>query len=98
MIKDQKYFVLSGRYLDFDGKRFGEVSGGTAIAEFHGARRITSLVSRPRNLNDFSLWAVCSSKNIMSRFRAWEGKSSEDASYFDTNTAIGVVSPEISSR
>lgn len=47
MIKDQKYFVLSGRYLDFDGKRFGEVSGGTAIAEFRGARQITSLESFP---------------------------------------------------
>jgi len=47
MIKDQKYFVLSGRYLDFDGKRFGEVSGGTAIADFHGARNITTLESFP---------------------------------------------------
>ncbi|KAK4691867.1 hypothetical protein P7C71_g5229, partial [Lecanoromycetidae sp. Uapishka_2] len=47
MIKDQKYFVLSGRYLDFDGKRFGEVSGGTAIAEFRGARQITALESFP---------------------------------------------------
>lgn len=47
MIKDQKYFVLSGRYLDFDGKKFGEVSGGTAIPEFRGARHITTLESFP---------------------------------------------------
>lgn len=52
MIKDQKYFVLSGRYLDFDGKRFGEVSGGTAIAEFHGARHITTLESFPLKYHD----------------------------------------------
>ena len=47
IIKEQKYFVLTGRYLDFDGKRFGEVFGGTAIAEFRGAKQIISLESFP---------------------------------------------------
>lgn len=42
-----KYFELQCRYLDFDGKVFGEVMDRLPIEEFHGAKRIDALEAFP---------------------------------------------------
>lgn len=42
-----KYFELDYRYLDFDGKVFGEVTERLGIEEFRGARRIDTLDAFP---------------------------------------------------
>ena len=47
LIKGQKYWVLQGRYLDYDGKKFGEVSRALLIPEFRGAKLITALETYP---------------------------------------------------
>jgi len=38
-----KYFHVKARYLDFDGKVFGETSSEHAIEKFRGAKQITAL-------------------------------------------------------
>jgi hypothetical protein len=38
-----EYFYIKARYLDFDGKVFGETSSGHAIEKFRGAKQITAL-------------------------------------------------------
>ncbi len=38
-----KYFELQCRYLDFDGKVFGEVIDKLAVERFHGAKQINAL-------------------------------------------------------
>jgi hypothetical protein len=38
-----EYFHIKARYLDFDGKVFGETSSDHAIEKFRGAKRITAL-------------------------------------------------------
>ncbi|KAL2056976.1 hypothetical protein ABVK25_002715 [Lepraria finkii] len=47
VIKQQTYWVLQGRYLDYDGKKFGEVSRALLIPEYRGAKIITSLETFP---------------------------------------------------
>ena len=47
IIKGQKYWALQGRYLDYDGKKFGEVSRALLIPEFRGAKIITTLETFP---------------------------------------------------
>jgi hypothetical protein len=42
-----KYFELQCRYLDFDGKVFGEVMDRLPIEKFHGAKRIDALEAFP---------------------------------------------------
>jgi hypothetical protein len=39
----EEYFHVKARYLDFDGKVFGETSSGHAIEKFRGAKQITAL-------------------------------------------------------
>ena len=39
--------MLQGRYLDYDGKKFGEVSRALLIPEYRGAKIITSLETFP---------------------------------------------------
>lgn len=46
MIKGDFYYI-DGKYIEYDGKRFGYGSHGLEIAEFRGARRITSLPCYP---------------------------------------------------
>ena len=43
----QQYFHLECRYLDFNGRIFGEATTHLGIARFHGVRRIDSLESFP---------------------------------------------------
>jgi hypothetical protein len=38
-----EYFYIKARYLDFNGKAFGETSSEHAIEKFRGAKRITAL-------------------------------------------------------
>jgi hypothetical protein len=42
-----KYFELQCRYLDFDGKVFGEVMDRLPIEKFYGAKRIDALEAFP---------------------------------------------------
>jgi hypothetical protein len=42
-----KYFELESRYLDFDGRVFGEATEELGIEKFRGARRIDSLKAFP---------------------------------------------------
>jgi hypothetical protein len=42
-----KYFELQCRYLDFDGKVFGEVMDRLPIEKFHGVKRIDALEAFP---------------------------------------------------
>lgn len=37
------FFKLDCRYLDYDGKVFGEIETSLAIAEFQGVKKINSL-------------------------------------------------------
>ena len=46
-IKKEKYYVLQCRYVDFNGKVFGEVATNLIIPEFRGAKTITSLQIHP---------------------------------------------------
>ncbi|KAG5946035.1 hypothetical protein E4U59_004699 [Claviceps monticola] len=41
------YYVVEGKYLEFDGKRFGLGSITEEIADFHGTRKISSLPFYP---------------------------------------------------
>ncbi|KAL2884654.1 aaa family atpase [Ceratocystis lukuohia] len=41
------FWLVSGKYLDFNGKHFGHCSMQERIDEFHGARKITSLPVYP---------------------------------------------------
>jgi hypothetical protein len=46
--KSQQYFHLECRYLDFNGRVFGEAVTQLDITRFCGGRRIDSLESFPR--------------------------------------------------
>lgn len=41
------FYFIEGKFLEFDGKRFGYGTVGKEIAEFQGARKITSLPCYP---------------------------------------------------
>ncbi|POR34752.1 ATPase family AAA domain-containing protein 3B [Tolypocladium paradoxum] len=41
------FYFIEGKYLEYDGKKFGYGSLGEEIAEFQGARKITSLPCYP---------------------------------------------------
>lgn len=43
MTDGTEYFHIEGRYLDFDGKVFGEVPIETEILKFRGSKPINSL-------------------------------------------------------
>ena len=43
MIKKENYYILQCRYIDFNGKVFGEVVANLLIPEFRGTKAITSL-------------------------------------------------------
>ena len=41
------FYYIDGKYIEYDGKRFGYGSLGVEVAEFRGARKITSLPCYP---------------------------------------------------
>jgi hypothetical protein len=44
---DTEYFHIEGRYLDFDGKDFGQASTALGISKFRGTKYIDSLDAVP---------------------------------------------------
>nr|KMM69764.1 hypothetical protein CPAG_06078 [Coccidioides posadasii RMSCC 3488] len=46
-VQGVEYFEIHGRYLDFDGEVFGEVSETLRIKKFSGAKRIENLAAHP---------------------------------------------------
>ena len=47
MCQGEKYYFLTCHYLDYDGKIFGQASTTLEIANFHGVRKISTLIVFP---------------------------------------------------
>lgn len=81
MVRGEKYYFLNCHYLDYDGKIFGQASTTLEIANFHGARRISTLNIFPlqhhREESKVTTQLIQQGKNFMSligiHHREYEG-------------------------